>query len=150
MSSDEWDFEAARDEWPDHWDDDEKGWPAVGSMWRARLYPQMRVFVTSCSHGFAHVMVYWDGDLEGLRRLFTIDQGERWEIGKRGLVQMPAGIGPWEPDGPAGDGHHWRDEWDLTVYCERARFGGPDTWHHGSGQWESLPFFEPIAEPEDD
>jgi hypothetical protein len=149
VSGDEFDFEATRDEWPDHWDHDEKGWPTVGSRWRARLYPQMRVLIVGRSDEYMTVLVYWDGDLEGLRRLFTHEPSERWEIGTGGLVQMPSGIGPWEADGPAGDGRHWRDEWDLTVYFERARFGGPDTWHYGREPFDSLPFFEPIPDPEE-
>jgi hypothetical protein len=82
-----------------------------------------------------------------LRRLFTYEPSERWEIGKHGLVHPPEGIGPWERDGPAGEGHHWRTPgWELVVNFERAQFGGPDTWHYGAGEWESLPFFEPIPE----
>lgn len=50
------------------------------------------------------VIVYWDGDVDGLRRLFTHEPTEQWEIASDGLVHMPEGIGPWEPDGPAGKG----------------------------------------------
>jgi hypothetical protein len=31
MADETFDFEAARAEWPEHWDQDARGWPAVGS-----------------------------------------------------------------------------------------------------------------------
>jgi hypothetical protein len=145
--TDEFDFDAARDRWPEHWDGDERGWPTVNSTWRARRFPQLRVRVMSREHHYVMAIVYWDGDLEGLSRLFTHEEDERWEIGKHGLVHNPEGIGPWEEDGPAGEGRHWRrDDWLLEVHFERPQFGGPDTWHHGAGEWESLPFFEPVED----
>jgi hypothetical protein len=147
----EFDFEAERARWPTHWDHDEKGWPSVKSTWRARLFPQLRVRVRpDRGNHYVGALVYWDGDLDGLDRLFTHDPSERWEIGQHGLVHSPAGIGPWEPDGPDGEGRYWRrDDWLLEVKFERPAFGGPDTWHYGAGEWESLPFFEPIPDWED-
>lgn len=146
MSDEEFDFEATRQRWPHHWDSDENGWPAINSTWRARRFPQLRTRVIGCDHHYVKVIVYWDGYLEELDRLFTHEPAERWEIGKHGLVHAPEGIGPWE-DGPAGEGRHWRrDDWLLEVNFDRAQFGGPDTWHYGAGHWESLPFFEPLPD----
>jgi hypothetical protein len=147
MSDETFDFEAERKRWPNHWERDENGWPARMSTWRARIFPHLRVRVMSRKDEYVEAWVYWDGDRDGLRRLFTHEQLERWEIGKHGLVQMPEGIGPWEQNGPSGEGRYWRKrEWELEVIFERALFGGPDTWHYGRDEWESLPFFEPVPE----
>jgi hypothetical protein len=43
MSGEDFDFEAERERWPEHWERDEKGWPTVGSRWRARRFPQLRI-----------------------------------------------------------------------------------------------------------
>lgn len=147
MGDETFDFEAERSRWPEHWDHDENGWPATSSTWRARRFPQMRVRVSSRETRHVEAIIYWDGDLDGLRRLFTHEPAERWEIGQHGRVHGPEGIGPWELDGPGREGRYWRtDDWSLEVTFERPAFGGPDTWHHGAGEWESLPFFEPIED----
>ena len=147
MSDEQFDFETERARWPEHWDHGKNGWPTTNSTWRARLYPQLRVRVSRSDHSHVLAVVYWDGDLEGLGRLFTYETTERWEIGEDGLVHSPAGIGPWEDDGPAGEGRHWRkDDWLLEVNFERPQFGGPDTGQNGTGEWESLPFFEPVQD----
>jgi hypothetical protein len=104
------------------------------------------VFVISRNESYVNVSVHWDGDEEGLRRLFTHEPVEHWEIGREGQVQMPAGIGPWEADGPDiedAEGRYWRDSWILEVKFERPAFGGPDTIHWGSGKWKTqqMPFF---------
>jgi hypothetical protein len=130
------DFEEARRQFPDHWD--ENGWPASGSTWRARLYPQMRVRVSVVDNRDVGTMVYWDGDLEGLRRLFTYEPAERWNIAAENqLVYAPAGI---DREG------HWRSDTEtLGVTFDRPAFGGRDTWHAGSLS-KGLPFFEPVAD----
>lgn len=145
------DFGAARSEWPEHWDADEKGWPSLGSTWRARRFPQMRVSVVQRGEVEVEALIYWDGDLDGLNRLFSYEPRARWAIGPNHMVQMPEGIGPPEPPDRESDGTaRWRDESPLTVIFDRAQFGGPDTWHHANDPWEPLPFFEPIENWGDD
>jgi hypothetical protein len=80
-------------------------------------------------------MVYWDGDLDRLRLLFTYEPTERWNIDKNGLVYGPAGIDP--------QGRWRRATATLDVVLDRPMFGGPDTWHMGM-EGENLPFFEPV------
>lgn len=149
------DFEEWRDRFPDHWDED--GWPATESTWRSYNYPQMRVTVIetvradrvhegSAQHqalesgeqlaGDVRTFVSWDGGLEELLGLFTYHQADRWNIDKTGFVYGTPGIdrdGRWRSDGPP-----------LEVIFDRAKFGGPDTWHINFG--ERLPFFKPINE----
>ena len=142
MGTEEFDFEAARRGFPEHWEDD--GRPATNSTWRSRPYPQMRVRVSGRDpDGDVSAIVYWDGDLEGLARLFTYEGTERWNIGADGLVCGSAGI----DRGDAGEWHfRWRDETaTLVVTFDRAMFGGPDTWHIGR-EGVNLPFFEPVPD----
>jgi hypothetical protein len=82
-------------------------------------------------------MVYWDADVDGLRLLFTHETTERWNIAKDRAVYGSSGI---------DQERRWRDENDtpsLIVTFDRAKFGGPDTWHTGR-EAVNLPFFEPI------
>lgn len=143
--TEEFDFDATRRRFPEHWDD--RGWPAVNSTWRSRNHPQLRVRVigvtsTPLGHdtdelpGDVRVRVYWDGDLAGLRLLFTYESTDRWNIDKTGLVYGSGGIdreGRWRREGPT-----------LEVIFERPMFGGPDTWHINFE--ERLPFFEPLPD----
>ncbi len=143
VNTDTFEFEEWRERFPEHWA--ENGWPAPKSTWRSRLYPHLRVRVVDSGDEYVRTIIHWDGDLDGLRRLFTYEPAERWEIGEHRLVHASAGIGPWEQDGPAGEGRYWRrDDLLLEVRFERPNFGGPDTWH--SGEWGSLPFFEPVQD----
>jgi hypothetical protein len=143
MSGETWNFEQERKRWPEHWES-EKGWPAIKSTWRSRLFPHLRVRVLSSGERDVKTIIFWDGDPDGLRRLFTHEPAERWDISGDGLVHTPQGIGPPE-DG--GEVRLWRDvEELLEVVFERPHFGGPDTWHSASGKFEALPFFEPIPD----
>jgi hypothetical protein len=136
MSDDGFDFDAARADFPDHWDDD--GWPASDSTWLARPYPPLRVRLLGRVDQHDVTAMIWSGDLDGLRLLFTYEPGERWNINASGLVYAPAGI---DPEG------HWRpDDFLLEVTFARSMFGGPDTWHVG---FEGLPFFEPVLDWDD-
>jgi hypothetical protein len=47
--TEEFDFEETHRRFPGHWDDD--GRPTVGSMWRSRLHPQMRVCIVARDPG---------------------------------------------------------------------------------------------------
>ena len=149
----EFDYEATRKRFPRHWDD--CGWPAYKSTWRSRNHPYMRVRVTrtidqsrvhpgSAIHealstgelrdGDVQTFIHWDGPLDELRRLFTYEPTERWNIDKTGFVYGSGGIdqdGRWREDGPA-----------LDVVFERAMFGGPDTWHINFE--DRTPPFEPV------
>ncbi|MCA1706085.1 MAG: hypothetical protein LC808_23625 [Actinobacteria bacterium] len=148
------DFEKARRKFPDHWT--AEGWPASNSTWQAINYPRLHVRVTGRSHdspfeGVATV-IYWAGDLDGLRLLFTywgvarntevaraewgaiaiddVDHNDPFEVGNHGLVLHGRGSEP-----------------PLDVKFERAMFGGPDTWQVNIG--EALPFFEPVPDWDD-
>src|SRR6188472_2995981 len=93
MSSQEFNFEDWCRRFPDHWD--EAGRPEINSTWRSRNHPMMRVRVAGRDANVdVETMIYWDGDLDGLRLLFTCEPTERWNIDKKGLVYGPAGIDP--------------------------------------------------------
>jgi|RhiMethySRZTD1v2_1073278.scaffolds.fasta_scaffold147645_4 hypothetical protein len=134
MSSQEFNFEDWYRRFPDHWD--EAGRPEINSTWRSRNHPMMRVRVAGRDGNVdVETMVYWDGDLDGLRLLFTYEPTERWNIDNKGLVCGPAGIDP--------QGRWRRATATLHVVFDRPMFGGPDTWHMGM-EGENLPFFEPV------
>jgi len=138
------DFEAARKHW------DERGRPAVGSLWQSRNYPQLRVRVVEMvdaprageavaerSGDDVHARVYWGPGPFGLRGLFTYEMDEdRWNIDEDGVVYGAGGI---DRDG------RWRDEGPpLVVIFRREQFGGPDTWHKNFE--DRTPFFEPVED----
>jgi hypothetical protein len=122
--AEEFDFEAMRRRFSEHRDDD--GRPVVGSMWRSRMHPHMRVLVVARDRDLEiQAMVYRDADLDGLRLPFTHETTERWNIARDGAVYGSPGI---------DQEHHWRGESDtpsLIVTFDRSRFGGADTWHIG-------------------
>lgn len=142
----EFNFEEEHRRFPEHWDKD--GRPAINSTWRSREHPMMRVRVSG-RDGDRDVtaMVYWDGDLEGLRLLFAQEPSERWNIAANRLVYGPAGIYQLEAhERSHGERYRWRrDTATLDVVFEREQFGGPDTWHIGM-EGVNLPFFEPIPD----
>ena len=123
---------------------DDDGRPEIGSTWRSREHPMMRVRVTGRPDPHdIDTCVFWDGDLDGLRLLFTYERIDRWNIASDGFVYGSAGFAPPE----SGEyEHRWRrDDQTLNVLFERAMFGGPDTWHIGR-EGVNLPFFEPVPD----
>ena len=80
MSSQQFNFEDWHRRFPDHWD--EAGRPEVNSTWRSRNHPMMRERVAGRDGNVdVETMVYWDGDLDGLRLLFTYEPTQRWNGG---------------------------------------------------------------------
>lgn len=159
MSDTDFDFEAWRQRYPDHWDED--GWPIPKSTWRSRPHPYLRVRVLStikrdrvaagslradelaagrAQHGDVKTLVYWDGSLDELLRLFTYETTDRWNIDSKGFVYGSGGIdrnGRWLDEGVG-----------LQLIFDREQFGGPDTWHRNFE--EPLPFFEPVLDWDDE
>jgi hypothetical protein len=150
MTGEDFDFDATHRRFPDHWD--EEGRPTVGSAWRSRMHPHMRVRIVGldATHDDVDALVYWDGDLDGLKLLFTDDSGDRWNVAENKGIYGSAGIhrAAAEDWPERGEHHRWRDETDaLVVTFAREKFGGPDTWHIGP-RGENFPFFEPIYDPD--
>jgi hypothetical protein len=89
------------------------------------------------------VGIFWDGDLVGLRLLFTFEPAERWNIASDGIVYGSAGIDRPEP---GESDHRWRDDGPtLNVIFPRSKFGGSDTWHIRRED-VNLPVFEPVPD----
>ena len=137
--TEEFDFESSRNRFPEHWDDD--GRPEIGSTWRSREHPMMRVRVTGRPDPHdIDTCVFWDGDLDGLRLLFTYERIDRWNIASDGLVGL-AGAPEHEPL----VSERRRARRHRKCALERGMFGGPDTWHIGR-EGVNLPFFEPVPD----
>src|SRR4051794_2505816 len=134
MTGEDFDFDKTHRRFPDHWD--EEGRPTVGSAWHSRVHPHMRVRIIDRATTLDDVdaLVYWDGDLDGLKLVFTDDSGERWNVAENDQIYGSAGImrasaEDWPQRGE--DHHRWRDETAaLVVTFAGGSSGGPTrgTW----------------------